>query len=250
MKMRMLTTWALIGAVTALTEGFVPLVWASETTASLTGEATVTLSGTEIDCVATLLHLGQDHLVLDGRQGIYTPAPGLRRLGVKSISFDVPLDGIAQLVNVKLHDLNSLGAQIQLEGDQITLRLPFEDEGKELTTAVGSVDMTNIAVVAVLKAVTRAGGTQVLYPVSSRFEADLKGSGLLSSKLVLDQVRKIVGSTLEKEVKMIFEIGGLQDGLVEGLKTWGEFATGREWNELAPGTLRIEGGMITYSVRD
>jgi hypothetical protein len=212
--------------------------------------ADIVLTAQEFECVGALLHLGQDHVFLDQKKGTYTPAPGLRRLGLAVTEFDIPIDVLAGLANVRLHDINSLGAQLKLADDAIELIIPFEDEGKEITSSVGSIDLTRFYVRALLKTHTRADGGQILYPVFSEFVANFKGTGLLGTKPALDQARKLFNTSTDAMIKRIFNAPGTQEGLAQGLKTWGEFATGREWKSIVPGSIQLSSGTIRFQVSD
>jgi hypothetical protein len=208
---------------------------------------TILLRQAELDALQVLAKFNDFQVYMHGQMGRITPPAAIRYLGVPILDFELELSKVMDMVNLRFNDVNSNGASLTMSGDSIELKLHFEDRDKELLSRVGSIDLSNFHGYARMKVENQAGGDWTFTPVECEIRGEMKGTGLLSNKWVLERVRILVQEEIKRQLETIFGIR-TRDQKAESLLTWAAYSTGSDWKSVVPGSVKIESGILVYSV--
>jgi hypothetical protein len=222
---------------------------ASFTAASADAETrSILLTQKDLDAAQALLHVEDSYLLIDKLHGTFIPPNGVKYLGIPRADFDIQVGKLLKIVDLKFHDIRSKTAEIKLVPDAIEFRAVAEDEGRELTSRLGWVDGKDIVGIARLRFAGLKDGVQALSVIDVRIEGKFKGGGLLKSEEVIRRAHKFAEETIRDEVGKALDNDEFREKILQGLLIWAGFSTGEEWKSVVPGSIRIESGLLVYSV--
>ncbi len=231
------------------TRHFAPFALLLACTSSFAAEARVSLNAAELKAATVLLHVENNKVSVNGTQAVFTPAPASKRLGFEPRVIPIPLDRLAGFAGAKANDIQSNDVRIELRPNSLHLVIGFEDKGVEVSSLVGSADMTGISASIDLVPTDTRSGRRVLFPSTTEFNAKINTSGfLLGGGLVKQQILDTGNQVLATESRSIFNSPRVQDGMEEAFLIWAGFATGETWERVRAGSLQIKGGELSFTV--
>lgn len=229
--------------------------WIAILLAGIAGTAsaeTVEFTNRELQAAYTLAHPEKSSVRIDGREGVLTPAPAFRYFGVREQRFEIDMKLIADLVDLRFHDLRAGTLAVEFDRGRVRLRVPVTDNSKAIRSNLGSVGFKGVVVVADLVWVAAANGSQRLGVGGVSFEGKLTGTGLLSGSLVLSRVKKLGIQAVERQLTKILSRDEIQEKIHAGLVGWSRISSGEEFERVIDGSLAFyrEGSVsgLRYSV--
>jgi hypothetical protein len=224
--------------------------------ASITAQAQVNVKFTnqELAAAFTLMRPELNSIELNGRTGVYEPAPSLKYLGVDRQSFTIDMGWIVNNVaDLEFNHVKAKMPQVTFQQGTFQIAIPIEDRASAVQSRLGSISLKNVVVTASVGWQTRPNGRQELVLVSSRFDGQLSGTGILRSSLILSKTKELMMKLLNNQVKTILSKPNLQDAVQSGLLNWAKFYTGSEYHEVTAGSVQFfnDGSLngISYSVQ-
>ena len=205
--------------------------------ATLFAGTAVTFADADLRAFMQLVKPEETSLLLDGRTGKFRPAPSLEFAGLEPQDFDIDLNLGADLVDLRFNSLRAKAPTVTLESGRVRVDIALEDQTKAIKSALGSIS---------LKGVTLSAWAHFSGDGSSRLDYDtgaisgeMKGSGLLKPKWVMDALRKIALRVLKNQVGRQLARATVQDSIEKGLVTWSRFTVDSRFAHVVPGTTRI-----------
>lgn len=222
-------------------------------TTTVYAQETVRFSSKELDAAFVLMRPELNSIELDGKKGVFEPAPSLKYLGVEREEFIVDLGFIANVADLRFNHLKAKLPQVSFEEGAFRITVPLEDQTKAIQSALGSISLKGVDLVAVLGWKTLTSGQQELVVISTQMKGTLAGSGVLRSSFVLGKTRELLMKVVGNLVRKLLAKEKVQTGLGAGLVTWSRFYSGTEYQSIVPGSLQFfnEGrvGGIQYQVQ-
>jgi hypothetical protein len=216
-------------------------------------QAPVKFTEKELAAAFTLMRPELNSIELDGRTGIYTPAPSIRYLGVERETFAIDLGWIANLADLKFNHIKAKMPTVAFQAGSFQLTVPLEDRSSAVQSRLGAISLKDVSVTAVLGWRTRSDQRQEIVLLSTRFDGKLSGSGVLRSSLILSKTRELIVKTMTSQIKKLIANARVQEAAQNGLLKWSGFYTGQDWQEITPGSLQFFNGSdesgLSYTVQ-
>lgn len=181
-------------------------------------------------------------LRIDGRTGEFRPGPSLRFAGLEAQSFDIDLKLGADLVDLRFDSLVAGAPRATFERGRIRLDLAFADREKAIRSAVGSISLKGVSITAWIRF---APGGELAFD-SAALNGELRGSGLLKPKWVIEALKKSALKTLRNQIELQLGRPGVRDSLEQGLVTWARFSADPRFTRVTPGTTSVSESGIRY----
>ncbi len=199
----------------------------------------VRFTSRELDAAYVLVRPELNVIELDGRSGVFSPAPALRFFGLHDQRFEIDFNSIIDLVDLRFNHLRARSPEVKFTGQSLELSLSVDDQEKVLKSRLGAVSIEGVSLVAVLNWQTYQDGSQSLVLQGVRFNGVLKGTGLLKSTWVLEKLKGLFVKTMSDQIRQILKRPLVQDSILDGLLSWAKFYTGEGGWNLNPGSIRF-----------
>ena len=191
----------------------------------------------ELAAAFVLIRPELNSIEINGRTGVYTPAPALTFFGVAEQRFEIESSTAIQLVDIEFNHLKAKAPEVGFEAGVFVVNLPIIDQAKAIHTRLGSISFSGASISASLMWKARADGTQELSVASTAFKGTMKGTGALAPTFILNQVKSIMMKTLTNQIRQILAKQDVQDAVQKGLLGWSKFYSGVEYQTVNPGSV-------------
>lgn len=193
----------------------------------------------ELDAAYVLAHPEKSSIVVDGRQGVFMPAPALRYLGLERQVFEIDLKFIADLVDLRFANLRGKMPTLAFASGGVIVNVPIEDNAKAIRSALGSIGFKGASVTATLEWKKLSNGSQILGLKTVVFNGKLTGTGVLRGSFALSQTKKLMIKTLTSEIQKILGQAKIQEQVTRGLVTWANLAQDEDYTAILAGSLQF-----------
>jgi len=200
-------------------------------------ETKVRFTDRELKAAYVLVRPELNSIEVNGRSGTFSPAPALRFFGLGDLHFQFNFNDIVNLVDLEFNHLKAKTPQIQFTNGALELTVPLYDQNKVLQSKLGSISISDVSMIAVLGWQEQSDGSQRLVIRKTRFNGDMKGTGLLKPEFILMKVKGYLLKVLTDQVKTIINAPAVQESITQGLFTWAKFTTGSEQRMILPKSL-------------
>lgn len=202
----------------------------------------------DLNSIVTLMRPELNSIEVHGRKVIFQPAPSIRYLGVEPSETPLDMTVIADVMDLEFNHLKAGTPEVKFKDGALELSVPVKDQNRAIQSVLGSISFSDVALKAKLGWKTNADGSQELVLVRTAFEGELKGTGILRSKFILEKTRQLCVFVLNQSLKKLLSIEKVQSSLASGLMEYAKFYTGYEVREFEPGSIQFFQGGIRYSV--
>lgn len=204
----------------------------------------VRFSKGDLAAFVTLVKPELSTIRVDGRKGQFRPGPSLIFVGLEPQDFDIDLNNGADLVDLRFHEVRAKAPTLSFEKNLARLEIAFSDQDKAIRSALGSIHFRGVKVVAWIS-VSSESGVRVRYD-HGELQGELKGTGLLKPRWVIDLVRKVVLKSLKTEVERTLSRPAVQASIEKGFITWARFSSEADATRVAPNSVSISEAGIAY----
>lgn len=181
-------------------------------------------------------------LRLDGRHGSFRPGPALRFAGLENQDFDIDLNLGANLVDLRFNDLRAKAPTLAFEADRVRIEIAFDDQPKAIKSALGAIGLKGV----VLAAWAKFDANGRLVYDSASLAGELKGTGLLKPKWVIDAVRSLAMKAMKAEIERQLGREGVQASISTGLLTWARFSSDPRLTRVVPESVKVTPTELRY----
>ncbi|MBS1957947.1 MAG: hypothetical protein JST80_00605 [Bdellovibrionales bacterium] len=202
-------------------------------------QTAVKFTNTELAAGTVLMRPELNSLELDDQAGIFTPGPSLLALGIAPLKFDIDFTGLSDLANIHFDHLKGSNPSLRFEGTDIVVSVPIEDKSRGIRSLLGAVNFKNVVLKARVAWRLRTDGTPELYLRKTEAAGSITGTGVLRPGFMVGLVKKLLLSTVGKQVTRIINQGQVHDAILTGLLMWAKFSTGQEWKNLIPNSVEF-----------
>lgn len=223
---------------------FFLLVMLSSTTLA----AEVQFTDRDLSAITTIMRPELNSIELDGRKVKFKPAPSIHYLGVEASETPLDMTIIADIVDLEFNHLKAMTPEIRFRDGSLELAVPVENRLRAIRSVLGSISFADVILRAKLGWNTRTDGTQELVLNGTYFEGNLKGTGILRNKFILEKTRQLCVILLNRSLKKMLATEKFQQSIGTGLVEYAQFYTGGEVKELDPGTIQFQDNGIRYQV--
>lgn len=206
----------------------------------------VLFSERELDAAFTLMRPELIQVDITGRSGTVVPAPGLKYLGMNTVHFDMNLNFIANIVDLKFSHVRNKPFQVQFQDRGFQISVPVEDQDKAIQSTLGSISFKGVTLLGIIDVITNQRGEQKFALKDVVVSGQFKGTGLLKGKLVLDKLKQLLAKTLTDQLNRLLDSDKTQETLFSGLLSWSRFYTGDELSSLVEGSVRVDRSGIHF----
>lgn len=206
--------------------------------------APIRFSNTELGAFTTLVKPELTTIRLDGRKGEFRPGPSLLFAGLEPQDFNIDLNLGADLVDLRFHEFRAKAPTLSFAQNRIRIEIAFGDQAKAIRSTLGSISFRGVKAVAWLS-VSSENGVRLGFE-KGELLGELKGTGLLRPRWVIDAVRKIVLRSLKSEVERTLKRASVQESIEKGFITWAQFSTEPGLTRVLPNSVQISESGITY----
>jgi len=203
----------------------------------------------ELKAGFVLLRPELNSIELNGRKGVFTPAPALRFFGIEDQIFEINFNSLIDLIDLEFNHLKAKVPEVRFVDGALELSIPLFDQETVLQSRLGSISIQGVSLVAILGWQGTSDGHQELVLTHARFNGDLKGTGILRSDYILMKTKKFLLHLLSKQVRVILQSPAVQDSVGRGLQTWARFTLGFQTHEVIPGSIGFDQEGIHYRVQ-
>ncbi len=204
----------------------------------------VQFTKTELEAFVTLVKPEQTSVRLDGRKGEFRPGPALVFAGLEPQDFDINLNLGADLVDLHFHELRAGTPSVSFTPGHLRVEIGFVDQEKAIRSTLGAIHFRGVKVVATLS-VSSSSGVRVNYD-QGEILGELKGTGLLKAKWVIDAIKKNVLKSLKTEVERTLSRASVQTSIEKGLLTWAQFSTERSLTHVTADSVAISEAGLSF----
>jgi hypothetical protein len=208
----------------------------------------VQFSERDLGAIITIMRPELNSIELDGRKVIFKPAPSIHYLGIEESETPLDMTVIADIVDLEFNHLRAKTPEIRFRDGSLEVSVPVENRTRAVQSALGSISFSDVIIRAKLGWNTRTDGSQELVLKGTVFEGNLKGTGILRSKFILDQTRKLCLILMNQALKKTLASEQIQQSIGTGLVEYAKFYTGAKVRELDPGTIEFYDNGIRYQV--
>ena len=209
----------------------------------------VRFTSRELDAAFVLMRPELNSIELDGQEGVFDPAPSLKYLGVDHETFDIDLGWIANIADLSFHHLKANMPEVRFQSGALQIVIPIADQQKAVQSRLGAISFKNVQLTANLGWRNRTDGSQALALVSTRFDGQLSGTGILRSSLILRKTKELAMKVLTTQVQKMISKPQVQDAIQTGFLNWAKFYTGTEYREIRAGSIQFFENGIDYQVQ-
>lgn len=202
----------------------------------------------DLSAITTIMRPELNSIELDGRKVIFKPAPSLHYLGVESSETPLDMTVIADIVDLEFNHLKAKTPEIHFRDGSLELSVPVENRARAVQSALGSISFSDVILRAKLGWNTRTDGTQELTLNGTVFEGNLKGTGILRNKFILEKTRQLCMVLLQHSLKKMLATEKVQESVGSGLVEYAKFYTGNEVREIEPGSVQFFDNGIRYQI--
>lgn len=199
---------------------------------------------TDLDAFVTLVKPELTTIRIDDRKGEFRPGPSLIFAGFEPQNFDIDLNNGAELVDLRFHEVRAKAPTLSFEKDRARLEIAFADQDKAIRSALGSIHFRGVKVIAWIS-VSSANGVRVRYE-KGELQGQLKGTGLLKPRWVVDLIRKVVLKSLKTEVERTLSRPAVQASIENGFVTWARFSSEADATRVRSNSVSISESGIAY----
>ncbi|MBS1962412.1 MAG: hypothetical protein JST04_09365 [Bdellovibrionales bacterium] len=203
--------------------------------ASLFAATEVVFSDADLGAFVQLVKPELTSLRLDGRQGSFRPGPALRFAGLENQDFDIDLNLGANLVDLRFNDLRAKAPALAFEADRVRIEIAFDDQAKAIKSALGAIGLKGV----VLAAWAKFDANGRLVYDSASLAGELKGTGLLKPKWVIDAVRSLAMKAMKSEIERQLGREGVQASIAAGLLNWAKFSSDPRFTRVVPDSVKV-----------
>jgi len=204
----------------------------------------VRFSKTDLDAFVTLVKPELTTIRVDGRKGQFRPGPSMIFAGLEPQDFDIDLNNGADLVDLRFHEVRAKAPTLSFGKNLARLEIAFSDQDKAIRSALGSIHFRGLKVVAWMS-VSSENGVRLRYD-HGELQGELKGTGLLKPRWVIDIVRKVILKSLKTEVERTLARASVQASIEKGFVTWARFSSEADATRVAPNSISITESGIAY----
>jgi len=208
----------------------------------------VQFTNKELAAIFTLMRPELNSIELNGRKAVFTPSPSIKYLGVEASEIPLNLGGIANIVDLEFNHIKAKTPEIKFQNGSLTVSVPVEDQNRGIQSVLGSISFQNVVLNAQVGWTTLSNGSQEIILLGTDFQGDLKGTGVLRSKFILDNARKLLVNLLSNSINNFLKSEKLQNSVSAGLIQYGKFYSGIEVKDLLPGSIQFWNDGIKYNV--
>jgi hypothetical protein len=212
--------------------------------ASLFAGTAVTFATADLDAFVQLARPDQTTIRIDGLAGEIHPGNSLRFAGLEDQTFDVDLNFGGALVDLRFNNLRAKTPKVSFEADRIRLDIALEDQAKAIRSALGSISLNGVTLTAWVR-FAADGSTRIVYDKGA-ITGELKGSGLLKPKWVIDAVKSVALKSLKTQVERQLARSLVQDSVAKGFVLWSRFSTDPRFTRVSPGTVKVSADGIHF----
>jgi hypothetical protein len=218
---------------------FSQIVWAAP--------QVITMNETEFNATMVVIGFSKTKITLNKNVAVFTPSNGYARLGMRSVT--TPLETFAFDPSAVVNDMNSSVVSINLVGDHIHVAMQFEEDGPEIVSNFGKIEISN-ALAQFDLGIAPAGSPHVFSIVSSGFSGTVTPNGFfgIGTEFIKNKVLELSNKNIQKELKQVFESEETQMAIIRGLAMWAEFSSGIPNLQVDPNSIQIKNGVVEYSV--
>lgn len=195
------------------------------------------------DDLAAIIHLAKPErsiLVVDGLEGKFTPGPSLEFAGMQEQTFKIDMNIGGGLVDLKFNHFQALPPTLRFLPDQLQIDIPVKDQEKVIQSRFGSISVKGVKLVGTLG--FRNGNADLVW-IGSKLEGQMKGSGLLKPKWVMDAIKKTALKTLKSEVEKQLNRPDVRTSLEEALMGWAKISELPKAARIVPGSIQVIQGI-------
>lgn len=211
---------------------------------ALFAATSVKFSEVDLRALVQLAQPGQTALRFDGRRGEFRPGPSLRFAGLEPEDFEIDLSLGADLVDLRFNDLRAKTLSLVFETNRARLDFAIEDREKAIKSALGSVSLKGVVVSAWVR--FAADGSSRLVFDEGAVAGELKGTGLLKPRWVIDGIRKTVLKSLKTQVERQLARVLVQDSIEKGLVVWARFSADERLARVVRGSAKVSASGLRY----
>lgn len=203
----------------------------------------VKFANADLEAISRLASLERTTLRLHERRGEFRPGPSLRFTGMEPQDFEIELS-VGKIVDLRFNDLRGKAASLTLEQDRARLDFVIEDQEKAIRSALGSVSLKGVRLSAWVR--FSIDGTATLVFDDAAITGELKGSGLLKPKWVIDALRKIALKSVRDQVERQLARPSVQKATEEGLVLWARFSVEDKFTRIVRSTIQVSKTALRY----
>lgn len=200
----------------------------------------IRFSADDLNAITALAKLDRTTFTIDGLQGKFSPGPSLQYMGVQEQVFDIDLNVGGGLVDLRFNQFQSLTPSIKFLSDQVQIDFPIQDQDKVVKSRFGSVSVKDVKLVALIGF---KNGNPELTWIDGKIEGQLRGTGLLKPRWVLDAIKKTALKTLKSQIESQLKRPDIGAAIENGFKTWARFSEYPNTQTIVPGSVRVNPGI-------
>lgn len=204
----------------------------------------VQFSKKELDAFTTLVKPEFTTIRLDGRRGEFRPGPSLLFIGLEPQTFDIDLKPGGDLIDLRFHEFRATAPMLSFGQNRIRIEISFADQEKAIRSALGAIHFRGVKLVAWLT-LSSENGIRVSYE-RGELQGELKGTGLLRPRWVIDAIRKIALKSLKTEIERTLGRVTVQASIGKGFVTWAQFSAEQNLTRILPNSVIVSESGIAY----
>ncbi len=200
----------------------------------------------ELDAFLLLSKPETTSLRLDGRTGQFRPGPSLRFAGVEDQDFEVDLNLGGSLVDLRFNDLRARAPSITFEPGRILLEIAFHDQEKAIRSLLGAISLRGVSVRAGIR-FAENGDIRLEYESGALF-GEMRGTGLLRPRWVIEAIQRRALKTLKREIERTLSRPEVQQSIENGLLLWARFSRDPNLSSVVKRSVVVEADAIRYEI--
>ncbi len=199
----------------------------------------IRFNNAELAAAATLMRPELNSIEIEGRKGVFVPAPSLQFLKVDPVQFEIDPSFITDLVKLEFNHLKADSPKVFFTGQYLQVDIPIQDQRDAIQSRLGSISFSGVVASAQIGWRERDDGNQELYMMTPKLSGNITGTGILDSKLVLNELKKLFMKVLADQVETLLSKENVRDSIQSALLYWAKFYSGINYTAIEPGSIEF-----------
>jgi hypothetical protein len=214
--------------------------------------ARIAMNPSDLEAAMGLLRFSQTKVRFDGVAGSVTPSLGFQGMGFAPVEFELAHNPIVVVLGSMMKDLNSKQVALSIGKNGLRVTMKFEEDGAEIATPWGDIDLAEIeGTFELFPQPGASGGLSSWVPVNETFYAEVvQNPTRVPNYQVKLGVKTFGAAMISHGARAFLGSPSTQVGLRKLLLLWASIWTGREWSDVEFQSLSVADGSLSYVVSE